>query len=120
MANTTEHRRSNGSGSTAQRRGPREPRRGLSGWAPFASASTPDPEEDRYWLEREITLLERALEDRGEMRRRDLGDLVGCKYWGPGRFARALKAAVDQGRIKHTGFGRYGPAAANRASRRID
>ncbi|MBV9197091.1 MAG: hypothetical protein JO168_23395 [Solirubrobacterales bacterium] len=58
-----------------------------------------------------MSLLERALADRGEMRRGDLGDLVGCKYWGPGRFARALKTAAEQGRIKRTGFGRYGPAA---------
>jgi hypothetical protein len=27
-------------------------------------------------------------------------------YWGPRRFAGALKAAVDQGRIRHTGVGR--------------
>ncbi len=43
------------------------------------------------------------------MRRGDLGNLVGCKYWGPRRYARALKAAVEQGRIRHTGVGRYGP-----------
>ena len=79
-------------------------------WSPLQPASSYDPNEESYWLEREITLLERALEDKGEMRRSELGDLIGCKYWGPGRYARALKAAVEQGRIKHTGIGRYGPA----------
>jgi len=69
-----------------------------------------DSDEDGYWLEREITLLERALEDQGGLRRRDLGRLVGCKYWGPQRFSRALRAAVEQGRIRRTGVGRYAPA----------
>src|SRR5947208_16107753 len=80
------------------------------GWSPLQPGSSQDADEDRFWLEREMTLLERALDDKGEMQRRQLGDLVGCKYWGPRRFTRALKAATEQGRIKHTGFGRYGPA----------
>jgi hypothetical protein len=97
--------------SAAATRRPTEYRdRGPRSWSPLQPGSSYDPEEDRYWLERELTLLERAVEDRGEMRRSELGDLVGCKYWVPGRFARALKAAVEQGRIKHTRIGRYGPA----------
>jgi len=86
--------------------------RGPRSWSPLQPGSTYDADEDRYWLEREMTLLEQALHDKGEMRRGELGDLLGCKYWGPGRFARALKEAVDEGRIKHTSFGRYGPAGA--------
>ena len=77
--------------------------------APFAGSST-DRDENEWWLERELSLIERALQDKGEMRRRDLGDMLGCKYWGPRRFANALKAGVETGRIRHTGFGRYGPA----------
>jgi hypothetical protein len=92
------------------RRWPLGQSEGSGGWSPLASASSYEPEENRYWLEREMTLLERALEDKGEMRRRELGDLVGCKYWGPSRFARALREAVAQRRIEHTGLGRYGPA----------
>ncbi len=84
---------------------------GPRGWSPLNSGSTYDSDEDRYWLDREITLLERALGDKGEMRRGDLGEVVGCKYWGPRRYARALKAATEQGRIKRTGRGRYGPAS---------
>jgi hypothetical protein len=83
-------------------------RRTARSWSPLTSASSYS-DEDRYWLEREMAMLERALQDKGEMRRSELGNLVGCKYWGPGRFAHALKAAVDRGKIKHTGFGRYGP-----------
>jgi hypothetical protein len=83
--------------------------RGPRSWSPLQPGTSYDGEEDYYWLEREITLLERALADKGELRRSELGNLVGCKYWGPSRFSRALKAAVAQGRIKHSGFGRYGP-----------
>ena len=34
--------------------------------------------------------------------------------WGPGRFARALKAGVEQGRFKRSGFGRYAPIGGGR------
>ena len=84
--------------------------RGPRSWSPLQPGSSYEPDEDRYWLEHEVTLLERALADKGEMRRSELGDTVGCKYWGPQRYARALKTATAQGRIKRTGFGRYGPA----------
>jgi hypothetical protein len=82
------------------------------GLAPFPGPGTGpgDPEENEWWLEREIDIIRRALDEEGEMRRRDLGRLIGCKYWGPGRFSGALKAAVDRGAVEHIGFGRYGPA----------
>ena len=44
------------------------------------------------------------------MRRRDLGNLIGCKYCGPGRFRGALKDALEQGRIQRIASGRYAPA----------
>jgi hypothetical protein len=81
-----------------------------SSYTPFPSSSTRDEDENRFWLERELSLIQSALEDRGEMKRGDLGDLLGCKYWGPRRFANALKAGVEQGRFRRTGFGRYGPS----------
>jgi hypothetical protein len=81
------------------------------GWSPSISGSTPwtDREERELVLQREIGMLRAALEDRGELPRRELGRLVGCKYWGPGRFSAALRAAVGRGEIERTGFGRYGP-----------
>ena len=94
----------NPSSSSRRTRGPRS-------WSPLQPGTSYDPGDNDYWLEREVTLLERALADKGELRRGELGELIGCKYWGPGRFARALKAAVEQGRARHTGFGRYGPAS---------
>jgi len=81
-----------------------------SSYTPFPSASSRDEDENRFWLDREMSLIERALEDRGEMKRGELGDLLGCKYWGPRRFANALKAGIEEGRFRRTGFGRYGPS----------
>lgn len=82
------------------------------GWSPSISGSSPwtDRDERERVLEREIGMLRAALEDRGELKRGELGKLVGCKYWGPGRFSAALRAAVARGAIERTGFGRYGPA----------
>jgi hypothetical protein len=68
-----------------------------------------DDESDKY-LKREVEMLERAVADRGELPRRELGRIVGCKYWGPGRFGRALKVAVREGRVGHPRRGFYGPA----------
>jgi hypothetical protein len=80
-----------------------------SSFTPFPSASTQDREENEFWLDRELSLIENALEDRGEMKRGELGDLLGCKYWGPRRFATALKTGVEQGRFRRVSRGRYGP-----------
>jgi hypothetical protein len=49
------------------------------------------------------------------MRRRDLGNLVGCKYWGPRRYANALKAGVERGAFQHPGLGRYAPNPGRRS-----
>ena len=81
-----------------------------TGWSPLLSSSGSDPEENDFYLDRELDMLERAVQDKGELRRRELGRLVGCKYWGPGRFGRALRAGVKQGRLSHPRRGFYGPA----------
>jgi hypothetical protein len=81
-----------------------------SGYSPNILGSAPESKDERdFWLNREIEMLQRALAERGEMKRGDLGREVGCRYWGPGRFSRALRAAVARGAIVRTGFGRYGP-----------
>ena len=80
-----------------------------SGWSPFLSSSSADAEASDEALARELDMLERALEDRGELPRRELGRIVACKYWGPGRFSRALRAGVRQGRIARPRRGVYGP-----------
>jgi len=82
-----------------------------TGWSPMLSSSGTDPEENDYYLNRELDMLERAVQDQGELRRRELGRLVGCKCWGPGRFSRALRAGVKQGRISRPRRGVYGPVS---------
>ena len=81
----------------------------MSSWSPFLSSSSSDADEDEFALRREIEMLERAVADQGELPRGELGRLVGGRYWGPGRFGRALKAAVREGRIAHPRRGVYGP-----------
>jgi hypothetical protein len=79
-----------------------------AGWAPSISSSTgPDDQSD---LDREVELLANALADKGELSRRELGDLVGCKYWGPGRYRAALREGVDRGAFRRAGRGRYAPS----------
>jgi hypothetical protein len=81
-----------------------------SGYSPSIMGSSPAAAEEREFnTAREVDVIRRALEDRGEMKRSELGKLVGCKYWGPGRFGNALRAGVARGAFEHTGFGRYGP-----------
>ena len=81
-----------------------------TGWSPFLSSSLGDADENDFYLDRELDMLERAVQDKGELPRRELGRLVGCRYWGPGRFGRALRAGVQQGRFSRPRRGVYGPA----------
>jgi hypothetical protein len=86
------------------------PRRGtIASWSPMTASSAHDQDEEDFWLERELSILERALAEHGEMRRRDLGREVGCRYWGPRRFARALRAGVEEGRFERPRRGVYAP-----------
>ena len=80
-----------------------------SSWSPFLSSSSSDAEASDEALAREIDMLERAVREQGVLRRRELGNLVGCRYWGPGRFGRALRAGMRQGRLSRPRRGYYGP-----------
>jgi hypothetical protein len=81
------------------------------GWSPFLAGSTQDVEASDRYLVREIEALERTLREQGALSRRELGRRVGCSYRGPGRFGRALRTAVRDGRIRRLGRGLYGPAS---------
>jgi hypothetical protein len=94
---------------TRTRRSPRRTQRTAT-FAPNQSASEYEQSEQDYWTDRELSLIENALREHGEVRRRDLSEMLGCKYWGPRRFARALKIGVDEGRFKRVRRGVYGPA----------
>jgi hypothetical protein len=82
----------------------------MTAYTPFPSSSSRDEDEEKWWLEREISLIRNLLEDKGELPRKEIGDTLGCKYWGPLRFRRALKAGVERGDFQRTARGRYGPA----------
>jgi hypothetical protein len=84
--------------------------RSLGGWTPSSMFSESDPDEQQYWLNREVSLIENLLRERGELPRKEIGETLGCKYWGPMRFRRALKEGVERGAFRRTGNGRYGPA----------
>jgi hypothetical protein len=51
-------------------------------------------------LEPQIEAIERALADSGPTERHRLAQLVGARYWGPGRFRLALQEAVREGRVR--------------------
>jgi hypothetical protein len=53
----------------------------------------------REYLDREVELIGRALEQHGELERNELKELVGARYWGPGRFRESLRAAISEGRV---------------------
>jgi hypothetical protein len=79
--------------------------------APFPGpgSSVADADENEWWLRREISLIKNLLEEEGELPRGEIGDKLGCKYWGPMRFRSALKAGVDRGEFRRAGRGRFAP-----------
>jgi MFS family permease len=72
-------------------------------------------------LDREIDLLARMLEENGELRRDELERRLAARGWGPGRFRRALREAVREGRVSpgpgRTYSARETAAAGSRESR---
>jgi MFS family permease len=74
-----------------------------------ASRWVPTAEQD---LDREVDEIARALDERGPTSRDELAELVGARYWGPGRFRAALREAVDEGRVQRLSRATYAPAPA--------
>jgi len=69
-----------------------------------------DADENEWWLRREISLIQNLLREEGEMDKGDIGDKLGCKYWGPTRFRGALKQGVERGAFRKAGRNRYAAA----------
>jgi hypothetical protein len=80
-----------------------------STFTPFPSSSSVDVEENEWWLRREMSLIKNLLEEEGELPRKEIGERLGCKYWGPLRFRNALKQAVERGEFRKRGRN-YAPA----------
>jgi hypothetical protein len=72
-----------------------------------ASRWAPTVEQDR---DREINTLARALTEHGPTGR---DQLVGARYWGPGRFRAALREAEHEGRVRRLSRDTYAPPAAD-------
>jgi MFS family permease len=80
---------------------------GRTSYSPGMAVSAPITEQE---LSREIAQIERTLAEHGPTERRELARLVGARYWGPGRFAAALREAVLSGRARRLDRTRFGPA----------
>ena len=82
----------------------------MSSYTPFPGASSQDKDENEWWLDREIGLIRNLLEEEGETAKNDIGQKLGCKYWGPMRFRNALKEGVKRGAFRKVGSNRYAPS----------
>ena len=72
------------------------------------------PASSEVSLDREVEIIDRALQDRGTANRRELARRVGARYWGPGRFRAALREAVAEGRVKPLRRDQYAPVTGTR------
>jgi hypothetical protein len=68
-----------------------------------------DREENKWWLDREVSLIENLLKDEGETPKKEIGERLGCRYWGPTRFNNALREGVRRGAFRRTRRGVYAP-----------
>ena len=60
-------------------------------------------------LDREIEAIARAVNERGPTSRYELANMVGARFWGPGRFRLALREAEADGRVRRLSRDTYGP-----------
>jgi len=83
----------------------RVPGRGY-GWSALPQSSL-HPRVDTD-IDREIGEIVGALQEAdGPLARRDLAQRTRSRYWGAGRFSRALGTAMARGEVRRTGRGRY-------------
>ncbi len=82
---------------------------GAGSYSPFLP---PPYEPNPDWLDREIGIIERVLQEHGELNRHELASRIGARYWGPGRFRAALRGAVSDGVARRTGRDRFAPVRA--------
>lgn len=55
----------------------------------------------------EVAQITRALRSEGPQSSEDLSDLVGARFWEPGRFERAVLSAISDGWVIQLNDGRY-------------
>lgn len=76
-------------------------------WAPSMTASVVPTSDPFLPVEVERIAAAVAGGDGRPLERRELAAAVGARFWGPGRFRRALRTAELEGRIARSGRGRY-------------
>jgi hypothetical protein len=76
-------------------------------YTPFPGVSSQEQDENERWLRREISLIQNLLKEEGETDKKEIGDRLGCKYWGPLRFRNALREGVKRGAFRKVGRDRY-------------
>lgn len=87
-------------------RRPLGPSESQQSYTPMPVGSTTSGEDPD--LEREVQVIVDALAELGEASRGALAEATGSRYWGPGRFRRALRVAAEEGRVRHVSRARYG------------
>jgi MFS family permease len=105
-----------------ERAGMRRYRPGLGSETNFYSPGMLSPSVrtravDELDLEREVEAIARALRERGTLDRRELARVVGARYWGPGRFAAALREALEEGQARRLTRGRFAPPEGEQRER---
>ncbi|AEA25671.1 major facilitator superfamily MFS_1 [Pseudonocardia dioxanivorans CB1190] len=68
-------------------------------------------------MDREIAEIERAVDNNVPIRRRALASATGGRLWGPGRFRRALRQALSEGRVRRLSGDSYGPGRGRDSGR---
>jgi hypothetical protein len=71
-------------------------------------------------LDREIAAIGKALDGLGPTRRGALAGYAGGRFWGPGRFRRALRQAVAEGQVERLSRDSYGPARGRGSAKRAE
>jgi hypothetical protein len=69
-------------------------------YAPMMAGTWSAPDPAAGTLEPQIEAIEQTLARTGPTERRRLAQLVGARYWGPGRFRLALQEALREGRVR--------------------
>ena len=90
--------------------GPYRARGSRTAWAPLPRHSR-YPSSNPYPLA-EIDQIVAALADESPLTSVALARQVGAKFWGPGRFRTAMRAALASGRVRRVGKNHYAAAAA--------
>ncbi len=100
-----ERRQQGAQGARRYRPGP-----GGAIYSPWMSISTQTPDESE--LDAEIARIDAAVRQHGSLRRNGIAAAVSARYWGPGRFRKALREALAEQRVRvdRDGVFRPGPA----------